>query len=534
MEHWLRVPATDGALLESPAKAEWPALVEANRRSMAASRATLAGLSLGEFRRVARAEAAAAHRVHFERFETPPVAPLPEDAPWIVTGHQPDLFHPGVWIKNFAVGGLALALGGVGLHVLADADTIKRTAWGVPAGRPEEPFLGYIAVDAPGPEIPFEERAVLDEEVFGAFAERAGELMMHFPMRPILDDFWRQAIAARRFTGILGERLAHARRVFERRWGTANAEAPLSALCRGESFRRLAAALLLDADRFRSIHNQALLDYRRRNRIRSRHHPVPALERDGERVETAFWAWNKRDPVRRRVFCRAGRNVIELDAGATRIAAIPLSDRDGAGSLAARLAEALGEWKLRPRALVTTMFLRLALADLFLHGVGGGKYDELTDALLREFFDVQPPRYAVLSATLYPPLGGEPEPEKRRRLERLQRDLHWNPDRHLDPVLRDQEPLAGWIERKHELASAAPAGRKDRIDRFLELRRLNDRLRAYLGELPERTRRQLEKERERQTSLRLARSRELAMCLYPESSLRGLFAKVSAANFPSC
>ena len=23
----------------------------------------------------------------------------------VVTGHQPELFHPGVWVKNFAVAG---------------------------------------------------------------------------------------------------------------------------------------------------------------------------------------------------------------------------------------------------------------------------------------------------------------------------------------------------------------------------------------------------------------------------------------------
>ena len=28
--------------------------------------------------------------------------------PLIVTGHQPELFHPGVWIKNFAVDAIAV------------------------------------------------------------------------------------------------------------------------------------------------------------------------------------------------------------------------------------------------------------------------------------------------------------------------------------------------------------------------------------------------------------------------------------------
>ena len=32
-------------------------------------------------------------------------------APFILSGHQPEMFHPGVWYKNFVLGGLAQADG---------------------------------------------------------------------------------------------------------------------------------------------------------------------------------------------------------------------------------------------------------------------------------------------------------------------------------------------------------------------------------------------------------------------------------------
>ena len=46
------------------------------------------------------------------------------------------------------------------------------------------------------------------------------------------------------------------------------------------------------------------------------------------------------------------------------------------------------------------------LADLFVHGIGGSKYDEVTDALMADFFGIAPPPYLTLSATLHLPLGG--------------------------------------------------------------------------------------------------------------------------------
>ena len=42
--------------------------------------------------------------------------------------------------------------------------------------------------------------------------------------------------------------------------------------------------------------------------------------------------------------------------------------------------------RLRTRALTTTMFARFLLGDLFVHGIGGAKYDELGDEIARGFF----------------------------------------------------------------------------------------------------------------------------------------------------
>src|SRR5262249_2863990 len=54
---------------------------------------------------------------------------------------------------------------------------------------------------------------------------------------------------------------------------------------------------------------------------------------------------------------------------------------------------------------------RLFLADLFVHGIGGGKYDEITDELVRRFYGGEPPDFLVLSATLWLPVAHEPAAE---------------------------------------------------------------------------------------------------------------------------
>jgi len=60
---------------------------------------------------------------------------------------------------------------------------------------------------------------------------------------------------------------------------------------------------------------------------------------------------------------------------------------------------------VRPRALITTMFARLLASDLFVHGIGGAKYDQLTDQIIVDFFGVDPPRYVTATGTWRLPTG---------------------------------------------------------------------------------------------------------------------------------
>ena len=71
----------------------------------------------------------------------------------------------------------------------------------------------------------------------------------------------------------------------------------------------------------------------------------------------------------------------------------------------------------------------MCLGDFFIHGIGGGKYDEATDAIIRDYFVIEPPAYQVLSATLHLPLPGFASgPEDVKSARRLVRDLRRNSD----------------------------------------------------------------------------------------------------------
>src|SRR5207249_6511614 len=153
-----------------------------------------------------------------------------------------------------------------------------------------------------------------------------------------------------------------------------------------------------------------------------------------------------------RLMAKRSGDTIELRVGEEIWPALPLNPLS---SIAAWQELERAGLKVRPRALTNTLFARLFVADLFIHGIGGGKYDELTDEIIRRYYGAEPPAYMVLSGTLFLPFPTYPtSADDCRRFARKMRDLRCNPQRYLDPEAGDPRTAAlvkqkqQWIERK--------------------------------------------------------------------------------------
>ena len=84
------------------------------------------------------------------------------------------MFHPGVWVKNFALNGLGRIHGATPLNLVVDNDTVKSTALRLPASPPGvEPWthLTSVAFDVPPLETPWEELTIQDRSLFIGFAD---------------------------------------------------------------------------------------------------------------------------------------------------------------------------------------------------------------------------------------------------------------------------------------------------------------------------------------------------------------------------
>jgi hypothetical protein len=245
-----------------------------------------------------------------------------------------------------------------------------------------------------------------------------------------------------------------------------------------------------------------------------------------------MWVWKSGERQRRALFVQPGRRRLTLSADGEAIGELRLYSESDAAEGAYEL-QALSEqgWKFRSRALTTTLFTRLCLSDLFVHGIGGAKYDELTDRLMERFYGMPPPAFVALTGTLHLPLPSfSTSQEEIQRLQRRLRDLRFNADRVLSGA--DIAPLRARKQQVLEglARSRAYDGRADRRATLMEadahLGEIRSALRPIAAHERSATREALAAAERQLAANRVLQSREYAWCLYPEGELRRLMERV--------
>jgi hypothetical protein len=176
--------------------------------------------------------------------------------------------------------------------------------------------------------------------------------------------------------------------------------------------------------------------------------------------------------------------------------------------------------RIRPRALSNTLFARLFLGDLFMHGMGGAKYDQITDCWMADLFPIDPPAHLTLSLTLHLPIEHKSvspsvEVEARRRL----REMHFHPERFFSPTEFKNTQVSHWVKSKSQWIQQLPP-RGQRRARHQGIVEANVRLRHFLQNKCKKQEKRLAELREHIAACQILESREWSFCLFPANFLR--------------
>lgn len=503
-----RVPGNDQEVLIEPPLDELPGVVESNRQLLLNFDLSIHGQPFQDLRAQTR-QAALRSDIGGEQLE------LDSEAPIIMTGHQAEFFHPGIWFKNFLTAHLASDTGGVGMNMVVDSDTCGLTGIRFPQmvdGSIQEREIQFLFN---GQELATADCLLEEHTDFEPLREVAIAADLDAHLKNTLEKFLNRLDMQSPNLAIASTRL---RRSYEQDYGINNIEFLLGTVESTDAFLHFFIHIVEALPAFQKIYNEALHQYRRIHAIRSKANPLPDLDPD----ETPFWLWRKGEP-RFPLRVLSDERSTHLLLGETPIHRIDFSlDAD---EQVWGLRDALGDtFCLRSRALTTTMFFRLFCADLFIHGVGGGKYDNVTDTIIENFFSIKPPVYAVSSATVHLPteavVSGSDDIDK---LRYQARDVNYNPDRYAAPGVRTSAEFEVKLAEKKQILESMPDRSKtERYKGFLRLKQLNHEMLAGTPSLEQNMESKLAAALAVQKQKSILQGRNYPFFLFPQKKIQSL------------
>lgn len=390
-----------------------------------------------------------------------------------------------------------------------------------------------------------------DERAWEAWIDGLIEDSESIGIDPMIKSHRQQFMALLRETNNVGEAFSRFRHLIEEANDCDNYELAMSRVTSTHSFGEFLRRCLMDAERFFEIYNNARENFRSERGITNPAQPVAELHRHGEWYEMPFWIYEKSSSITRREKLWVRR--IGLDSIELVNAPLDLDVNADSSHLIHRQyrLDELGwaaDWEsgieasicIRPRALTNTLFLRYVVADLFVHGIGGGIYDAVTDEIANKLWDLKPLAMQVVSASLFLPIAGdavsdcdvtqvaEPILDERESLDRavkFRSDLHRlrsAPESFLDPTIDAESKL---LEQHREMLNSRPA-RGSRKEWHRGMKQLRESIRQRISDRAAAVHQLGRALQERERQSRIIRSRESSFILFPEKDIAGRLTKL--------
>ncbi|MHC4266953.1 MAG: hypothetical protein ACYSTS_00680 [Planctomycetota bacterium] len=446
----------------------------------------------------------------------------------IQTGHSPALVHPGIVIKHNLVTSISKKLNGIGINMIVDNDACHDNCLNIPNVNGLDSSIERIEYLTSLQNLAFEEIRYTDLTQLITFKENVFKTLHNPDMKETFNDFINIVMKLSEETQQFSDLFTYARHAFLLRFGINNLEIPVSLISETDSFLQFFLHITANARSFVNIYNTKLMEYRKLKRISSKANPLPDLMEQGYVVEMPFWTW-KEGEQRKKLYASVANDRRVSIICENRFVEHFNFDKSNSASNnlenLKRLRDLISKGiKIRPKAIVNTMYSRLFFSDLFIHGIGGAKYDLITDEIIRDFFAVAPPEYATISATLHLPYKPfATSKEDMRALKHVIKDMGYNPDRYASDEIMEDAEMKSLIKEKMDLISKKTNDSKEKNQAFERLKQLNSRMKEKISPLIKEKEKEMEDLEKKLSYNSIVTNREYPFCVYPEPMLEEMF-----------
>jgi hypothetical protein len=386
------VPEEKDCIFTLPDFKSWPSLLRDNKGP----------LSAVNNRNISQTELVNTAAEYTERIGLS-VSRLTSAADIIATGHQPKWHHCGIFAKNVITGGFAGQTGGVAVHLVLDHDSCS-TSMSLPESD-NEGLLRFktIPLAKKHREMPLELMSVPSEEQLMKFMDsvsRTGD--------SICREIWCRdihgIIANSRSCRSAADVITQLQAQLNRSLGLEIMYLPVSLMSQSSCFIAFVYSVLRDAVGFVRIYNEAIRNKIATDNLKS-NQTIRSLKIDylNGIIELPFWLVSK---TGKRASLYASLNDRNVSIGT----AVDIAGTiDSSGEKERQMLEILrkNKYMVRPKSVTLTLFARLYLADLFVHGTGAVNYEYITDRLIGDFYKIKNLNFGVATATMTLPASAD-------------------------------------------------------------------------------------------------------------------------------
>lgn len=419
--------------------------------------------------------------------------------PVIATGHQPTLWHPGILAKYLAADRYASHVGGTTLNISVEHNPIDTLSLDIPIQRAEVLSVRSLKMAAAGidPTQPPNTLMPIDsEQIVHQIEAWAASVADDLPAG-IVQGLNRlvQAIAL-----VGSDPSNHAQQMVE----------VLDALMRpylNQPMQTMPTRflvtpgfvqrLLLDPVDCVRCYNRAAIAYPEAG--------IRRLYAGRDVVEVPLWAQGA-----------GGRVPVYADLGDSSRPQLFTQDQ------AIDLSQGNMLLMLRPRALTLSAIMRSEHCDLFIHGTGGGVYDQVTERWWQDWTGEDLAPKAVVSADVYLPFDvSAATPSEHAQAQWFAHHLPHNVDRYTEPT---DEPEASLRQEKRDLLDRMNDDRdqRRRAKAFKRIHLINHALAKRHDDIVAYARQRVRETRIGLSNRAISRRRDWCFALYPPTQLQAL------------
>lgn len=357
----------------------------------------------------------------------------------IITGHQPNFQHPGIIFKDLLAWKLAKVTDSIILHLIVDTDRFEVNYHYPIKYKDKYATTRNIFIGGRDYGIFKNTKMIeIDRERFYSIIGESYKNIDEFVGEEYLEkckEYTNKILSACLQTSPLQYVLTEIKQDFYQNNGIQIYNLPVSKLVDSKAFQVFAQKICENQNVFNTIYNSHLVQYRHSHKIKNKAQPLPNLAEN----EFPFWVYDKNKARR-----------------------FPMKEYPS-------------KLPILPRAITLTMFVRLFLSDLFIHGTGGGRYEVISENVLKDFFKIPASPYSVASATMHLDRKNDFDDDfiSNKNIKMKLREYRHSPD----TFLTKDHPL---YKKKREIVEKLKTQSVDKREIHKEIMRINSEIQSEI------------------------------------------------------